>query len=75
MTSAGNRTQVARMVAQWFTSYATDFQLGILNLRNVKHFENELNEGLMLIGWHPGKYRNFCMSEDEKKEMEPIFTE
>ena len=23
MTSAGNRTRVARMVAQWFTYYAT----------------------------------------------------
>ena len=30
---------------------------------------------LMSIAWHPKRWQNFCMSEDEKKEIEPIFTE
>ena len=25
--------------------------------------------------WHPKRWWTFCMSEDEKKETEPIFTE
>ena len=25
--------------------------------------------------WHPKRWRTFYMSEDEKKEIEPIFTE
>ena len=29
----------------------------------------------MPIVWHPKKWENFCMSEDEKKEIETIFTE
>ena len=29
----------------------------------------------MPIAWHPKRWWNFCMSEDEKKETEPIFTE
>ena len=29
----------------------------------------------MLVSWHPKRWWNLCMSEDEKKEMEPIFTE
>ena len=29
----------------------------------------------MPIAWHPKRWWNFCMSEDEKKEIEPIFTE
>ena len=29
----------------------------------------------MPIVWCPKKRWNFCMSEDEKKEKEPIFTE
>ena len=33
-----------------------------------------MNEELMPIAWHPKRWWNFCMSEDEKKEIEPGFT-
>ena len=52
----------------------TDFWLGLLDLKNAKHLKN-VSEELMPIAWHPKKRWNFCMSEDEKKEIEPIFTE
>ena len=29
----------------------------------------------MPIAWHLKRWWNFCVSEDEKKEIEPIFTE
>ena len=29
----------------------------------------------MSIVWHPKKWWNFCVSENEKKEKEAIFTE
>ena len=29
----------------------------------------------MAVAWHPKRRLNFCMSEDEKKEIESIFTE
>ena len=29
----------------------------------------------MPVAWHPKRQLNFCMSEDEKKEIESIFTE
>ena len=32
-------------------------------------------EELLAIAWHPKRWWSFCMSEDEKKEIEPIFTE
>ena len=32
-------------------------------------------EVLMPITRHPKRWWNFCMSEDEKKLLEPIFTE
>ena len=28
----------------------------------------------MPIAWHPKRWYNFCMLEDEKKETKPIFT-
>ena len=27
----------------------------------------------MSIAWHPKRWWDFCMSEDEKKEIEPLF--
>ena len=35
----------------------------------------KINEELMGKAWHPKRWWNLCMSEDEKKEIEPIFTE
>ena len=29
----------------------------------------------MPIAWHPNRRQNFCVSEDEKKEIEAICTE
>ena len=34
-----------------------------------------ISEALIPIAWHPKRWWNFCMSEDVKKETEPIFTE
>ena len=40
-----------------------------------KALKKDINEELMLAVWHPKRWWNFCMSEDKKKEIEPIFTE
>ena len=40
-----------------------------------KALKKKISEELMSIAWHPKRWYNFCMSEDEKKEIEPIFTE
>ena len=32
-----------------------------------KALKKKWNEGLMLIVWHPTRWLNFCLSEDEKK--------
>ena len=28
----------------------------------------------MPIAWHPKRWGNFCMPEDDKKEIDPLFT-
>ena len=37
--------------------------------------KKKISKELMPIAWHPRRWWNFCMSEDEKKEVEVIFTE
>ena len=54
-----------------------DFWLDISSLKNVKYLKKneELNKELKSIAWYPKRWWNLRMSEDEKKEIEPIFTE
>ena len=37
--------------------------------------KQELNEESMSVAWHPKRWSSFYMSEDEKKQTEPIFIE
>ena len=39
-----------------------------------KELKKKISEELMPIAWHPKRWWNFCMSEDEKN-IEPVFTE
>ena len=54
--------------------FLPDFWFDILDLKNIKHLKKKLSEELMPIAWCPKRWWNFCMSEDEKKEIEPTFT-
>ena len=40
-----------------------------------KELKKKISEELMPIAWHPNRWWNFCVSEDEKKEIDPIFIE
>ena len=46
-----------------------------IKFKKHKALKKELNEELMLIAWHPRRWRSFSMVEDEEKEIEPIFTD
>ena len=39
-----------------------------------KELEKELSE-LMPVVWHPDRWWDWCMSKDEKKEIDPMFIE
>ena len=40
-----------------------------------KDLKRELSEDLRSIAWHSKRWWNFSVSEDEKKEIKPIFTD
>ena len=37
-----------------------------------KELKKELNEKLILVAWHPNRWWDWCVSEDEKKETDTI---
>ena len=53
----------------------SDFWLGILHLKNVRYLKKELNEELIPVAWHPNKLRDWCVSDFDKKEIDPMFIE
>ena len=55
--------------------FLSEFRFGTLNLKNAKNLKKKkINEELIPIVWHPKRWWNFRMSEDNEKEIEPIFT-
>ena len=52
----------------------SDFWIGIVNMKNPMHLK-KISKELMPIAWHPERWWNFCLPEDEKKEIGPICSE
>lgn len=50
--------------------FMSDFWLAVVDLKNTKH----LSEELIPVAWYPRRWWTFYMSEDETKDIEPIFT-
>ena len=44
-------------------------------MKKRKKLKKELSEELRPVAWHPSKWWDWCMSEDEKKEIDPMFIE
>ena len=66
------------------TNYDEDDPEAIIHIRVLafhtkfekrEALKKDINKELMLVVWHSRRWWNFCMSEDEKKEIEPIITE
>ena len=56
------------LVRTAFLSWHTKFE-------KLKALKKELNEELMPAAWHPNRWWEWCVTEDEKKEIHPIFIE
>ena len=53
--------------------FMSDFWVGILNLQNAKNYKKKISEELMLVAWQPSRWWDWWVSEDQKKEIVPIF--
>ena len=46
-----------------------------IKFEKLKALKKELNEELIFIPWYSRRWWNSCMSEEEEKDIESIFTE
>ena len=40
----------------------------VSNVSNARHVKKERSKELMLVAWHPTRWWDWCMSEDEKEK-------
>ena len=57
------------------TSYDENGTDTIIHSRLLENALKQLNEKLMAVAWYPKRWCGWFMSEDEKKEINPIFIE
>ena len=53
----------------------SDIWVRVLTFKNANHLKKKISKELMSAEWHPKRWRNICIRENEKKEVEPIFNE
>ena len=46
-----------------------------IKFRKCKELKKELSEELMSVTWHLDRWCDWCMPENEKKEIDPMFIE
>ena len=59
----------------FFFSSQNSFFVKHIKFEKRKELKKELSEELMPVAWHPNRWWDWCVSEDEKKEMDPMFIE
>ena len=58
-----------------FQSNQDSFFVKHIKFEKCKELKKELSEELMPVVWNPNRWWDWCMSEDEKKEIDPILIE
>ena len=46
-----------------------------IKFEKSRELKKELSEKLLFVAWHPNRWWDWCMSEDKKKEIDPMFIE
>ena len=47
----------------------------IININNAKHVQKYISKELMPVAWHPTRWWDWCIPEDQKKEVKPFLDE
>ena len=60
-----------------FNFFSRQNSFFIMHIKFEKHkaLKKELSEELIPLVWHPNRWCDLCVSENEKKEIDPMFIE
>ena len=59
------------------SSFVKHISFNIFSSQNysfVKHIKFEKSKELRLVAWHLNRWWDWCVPQDKKKQIEPIFT-
>ena len=55
------------------TAFLTRLLAWHIKFEKCKELKKNVTEELMPVAWHPNRWWDWCVSEDEKKEIDPMF--
>ena len=47
----------------------------MMNKHNAKHLNMYISKELVSVAWHSTRWWDWCIPEDEKKEVKSVFTD
>ena len=65
------RVEILKLYRGWLGFEAIHDEL--LRYHHKKNYFKSLHEELISIAWHPDRWRDWCLCEDEKKEIEKLW--
>ena len=55
--------------------FMSDLWLDVININNVKDAKKSISKELTTLAWNSTGWLDWCMPENERKEIEPSFTD
>ena len=55
--------------------FMSDLWLDVININNVKDAKKSISKELTTLAWTSTGWLDWCMPENERKEIEPSFTD
>ena len=55
--------------------FMSDLWLDVININNVKDGRKSISKELTTLAWNSTGWLDWCMPENERKEIEPSFTD
>ena len=62
------------IVNPWTINHVT-YRLGTIDISNTKHVKKKIDEELTPVTWHPTRVWDWCISQNEKKEVESFLAD
>ena len=57
-----------------FITMMMDLLNGTMVIKNERQKKTQIKKELMRVAWHPSRYWDWCVLEDEKRETEKLWS-
>ena len=67
----GGHIEIVKLCREWLGFEA--IHDGLYQYHHKKNYFKSLQDEVLAIGWHPDRWRDWCLTEDEKKRCHEAY--